>query len=392
MKILYNVIATLLACGLGFYGILQLKEASEAQKMEDTGKVEAQKVRTTLVQEEEIQERESFYGFLQPLEEIKLAPEVSAKIIKRYKKEGERIQAGETIFELDSKSFVNQVKISNATIQGLESQLKFAKNELQRTTVLVKQESLQETELERLQSEVDRLQALLLSQQAILEEAQRNVERCKVVAQRNAILYMDLQEVGEFAAVGNPLCILRVQDPLELKIEVPALWRLALKPGMEFQGSIEDVDSAFHSQKKNFKAKIARLPQGASRESRRFPIVFEIDNQDRELFAGLYASIELVLPSLKKVITVPKEAVIKKYGQTWVHKIVPAETQGEGKVNDVEVQVQPLTRRPAHWRILSGLNAQDRIVIYPLDKVSSGMSVRFQVDPPANEKTETREN
>lgn len=390
-SVLVKIISTCLALGLAAHGIQQLKEAASDSGPADRTDRSVLRVRTRLLESEPVEDRQRVHGFLRPVEEIRLSSEVSARVEERLHDEGDLVEVGATLFRLDASGLGHQVRALEAGSRGFQAQLAYSRSELERSRTLVKRESVRATELEQLQAEVDRLEAALAGNEARLAEVRRQIGRCEVKAPVAGRLFRKLKEPGEYVQMGEPLAILRMVDPLELEVEVQAHWRLALDPGLEVTGRVEDVDPVMHRQPREFQATLVRTPAGHREETRRFPLEFRISNPDGHLFPGLYASVELVLETGREIITVPREAVIRRFGQDWVRVVLPlnegtgdTEAAGErgtarGRLEDREVRLAPLARRPASWRVVEGLEAGERILIYPLDKALAGQEVEFDL-------------
>lgn len=315
-------------------------------------------------------------GFLRPTDSVRVAAEVAGRIVEKVKHEVDRVQANDLIARIDDSLHQATVRAARARGEALEAQLGFNRRELERVRRLVERRSLGEAELDRITSEVARLEASRRENTAGFDIALRDLANCEIRTTRAGVIHVDLVKEGEYVQPGTPVVEIRIVDTLELEVEVSPALRLLVKVAEKVPVTLLDVDSALHDRAARLEGVVARLPQGSVTESRRFPVVLEVDNAAGDLVPGLFCLVRFQHSSPGEVILVPKIAVQRRYGQSWVH--VVERPEAAWVVRERPVTVAPVIDRPAEWNVIDGLEAGERIVVFPLDRIRDGMEVELE--------------
>lgn len=373
-----RILALLVAIVFGGIGVREIYRAARESRATEPAIVAPVTVRYHEVALRPLRDVYRATGFLAPLETIRLSAETAGRVVEKPRSEGDSVESGALIIRVDDSRYRSALAAAQARRAGLAAELRYQQKELDRTRTLVERESLNPAELDRLQSAVERLEAQILESDAVIAESCREIERCLVRAPREAVIFRDLAEVGEYLSPGAPVAELRVVDPLELEVEVPASVRQALVTGTEVEVELEDIDPVLHDMPASVPGRLVRLPVGTRDISRRFPVVFEIESREGRLVPGLFASVSIETRSTERMLTVPRSGVRKRYGQYWVFVITKSSEGSENLVVlEREIGVEPVARRPAEWRVTRGLVAGERLVIHPLDEVKHGTRVQL---------------
>ncbi len=170
------------------------------------------------------------YGEVKALNVVKIAPEISGKIIKVHPRleAGEIIKKGEALFEIDSKDYVTAVNTGRNRLKILKRNRELAQKEYQRVNFLFRENNV------GTESGVDIAEKTMLSTDDLFTQveqaltiAETNLERCKVIAQFNGRISHVALEKGQFVAPGQHVVTL-VDDSI-LEINVPIDSRYARK-------------------------------------------------------------------------------------------------------------------------------------------------------------------
>ena len=340
-------------------------------------------------------------GFLEPLTTIRVPGEIAGKIVEKLVTEGDRVEQNAVLARLDAEILDARVAAAKAQVQATHAQLSFHRKMLSDAKDLAKDGSIGDAEVDDWQAKTDALEATALANAATLSEAEALRRRCEIRAPRAGVWFEDLARVGEFLQPGTPLGVLRVTNPLELRVEVAGSVRLALSTGQTVDVELLDVDPSLHSQPRIVKGcRVRELPAGANPRSYRFPVVIEVPNREGSLVPGLYAKVKLRLPRRESILRLPKDVVVQSFGIRSVF-VVGAEKTGadDSELDDSEpdegdpdvsgggtstrgavavlreVVVRELEDDPAHWRLLSGVDAGEEIIVSPLSRVRDGIAI-----------------
>ena len=93
-----------------------------------------------------------------------------------------------------------------------------------------------------------------------------------------------------------------------------------------------------------------------------------VDNPERRLLPGLYVQARIPRAHYANALSVPQQAVVRTSGQTSVWVV-----DGQGQAQLVPVNTAELVN--SQYRIASGLNAGQRVVIEGIDRLTPGTQV-----------------
>ncbi len=376
-----TVLVIAVALFLAWIGLDLMAEFSD--RMRDIEPPETDVAIEVRVLELQATEKEVIYestGFLESPSTITLAAETDGKLEAIGKNEGELVEAGEEIARLENVFYSARVESARARGVGLEARAAFLRTELDRVKKLVAEGSLGVAEEDRLRSELLAIEAERTASAAAEREAELYLSRCRVSAPRAGVWFRDHAQVGEYLRTGAPIGELRVLDPLELAVEVPAEVRLSLRVGDSARVEIVDVDPALHSIPSDREGcVISELPAGARSESRRFPVIVRLPNENRDLVPGLFARARFRVGRTKTLLLVPKEIVFDRFGQRSVYVVVPDGEELRAAVRTVEVR--SVADEPGFWHVEAGVSAGDRLIASPIDQLSPGAEVRSSGSP-----------
>jgi len=149
-----------------------------------------------------------------------LSAEITARVLSIPVRVGDLVDVGDTLVELDCRDYRSRHAAQQATLIQLQSQQKFAMNQLDRARNLNKQRNISEEEVDRRHSELAALDAHVAAQTETIRQAEINVERCTVVAPYRAAVTARLTDVGILANMGSALLRLVQLDQLEVSARV----------------------------------------------------------------------------------------------------------------------------------------------------------------------------
>jgi multidrug efflux pump subunit AcrA (membrane-fusion protein) len=196
-----------------------------------------------------------------------------------------------------------------------------------------------------------------------------------VKAPRNGVWYQDLAEEGEYLQTGQPLGLLRAIDQLDLEVEVAGFVRLALCRGQPVTVELLDAEPGLTELKRVREGcRIRLLPAGSSEVSRRFPVVVEVPNPERELTPGLFARARFILSRDRPLLLVPKESVFQYFGRPAAY-IVAGDERAGYRAELRYLEVRELRKEPASWQVVGGLEAGSRVVLSPIEQLADGARI-----------------
>lgn len=218
--------------------------------------------------------------------EIDVAAEVAGPVVRRDVKRNARVEAGEVVLRIDPTFHRLAVEKARAALDQARAREQLAQAELGRVESLVKTESAELAELDRLKATFDGAAAATLGAQVSLREAEERLVRTEIRAPEGGLLTEIQPEVGESVAVGSPVFRLLTVDDLVVEAFLTPAQMVGLTPGDRVR--IELIQP----RRVEAEGRVREIAQGAGR-ARTYRIVVELTEPPPGVLAGFDANIAI---------------------------------------------------------------------------------------------------
>jgi RND family efflux transporter MFP subunit len=294
----------------------------------------------------------------------------SGYLKKWYVDIGDAVTNGQLLAEIETPEVDQELAQARAELDQAKANLNLAKITADRWTELLKSASVSEQETAEKQSDY----AL---KQADVEAAQANVQRLEslknfgsVTAPFAGTITVRNTDIGQLVAAdsGPELFRLAQTDPLRIYVRVPQQYVHAIKPGQKAQLVFQEMPG------KIFTATVTRTAGAADPASRTLLVELQTPNPRGEILAGSYAQVRFNEAADNHVLTLSDNALIFRSEGMQI-AVVDSD-------NKVHLRSVTLGRDFGNTvEVLSGLQADDRVVNNPPDSIADGMTV--QISQPA---------
>lgn len=310
-------------------------------------------VETVTVTPGPIQRRLTAVGSLRSGESVIVRPEVAGRVVRIGFAEGEPVQAGQVLLELDRA-------VNEAEIAAAKAAFELARANLERQAELARRGTGTRANYDQAVAEMGAAEAALALAQARIEKLTVKAPFAGVVGLRNV-------SVGDYVDAGEAIVNLEQIDPLKVDFRVAEVFLAAVRTGQTIEVSLD----AFPGER--FTGAVYAIDPLIDESGRSVLLRALLPNPDDRLRPGLFARVELVLNEKTDALTVPEEALVP-FGQAQiVFKVV------EGKA--VAAPVTTGLRRDGKVEIVDGIAAGDVVVTAGQIKLRDGTPV--QPAPPA---------
>jgi multidrug efflux system membrane fusion protein len=227
-------------------------------------------------------------------------------------------------------------------------------------------------------------QATVDSTQAAFDQANAGIAKTEAIISQKLVrapfdgeLGVRHVEVGQFLTAGTQIVTLTDLSTVYANFTTTEKDSATLKVGQ----TVRVVVDAYPGRK--FEGKITTIEPQINTDTRNIRIQATIDNPDRILKPGMFATTTVVLPDKPAVVTVPETAVdYTLYGDS-VYLITEKKADdGKTSLTAVRTFVRTGDRLDGRVVITSGLKAGDRVVAVGQLKLQSGAVVAISADPP----------
>jgi RND family efflux transporter MFP subunit len=331
-------------------------------------------------------------GTIDGSENAEIRARVTGYLTKRSYDEGSLVKKGQLLFEIDSRPF-------EAALAEAKSQLEQAKavqlatqadtersDKLFEQKVISVQEHTNKTQLN--EANVSKVSAL----ESSVEQAQLNVNFCKVTAPVEGIAGIAKAQVGDLVGTGSNVVLTNVSALDPAKILFPISEADYLLANQRIQ---ETLNKPFDQRPEGAeliltdgsifpnKGRLLSIDRQVQATTGTILATALVRNPGSVLRPGFYARVRLVAQMLKDAVIVPQRAVSEVQG---AYQLGIVGADGKAEIRPVKVG----TRTGTDWVITSGLKAGEKVVVEGFQKIKTGAPVTAKPwTPPAEKTTET---
>ncbi|WP_133880612.1 efflux RND transporter periplasmic adaptor subunit [Panacagrimonas perspica] len=340
----FHPLVLLLMMTLSGVAACSRSDAEPAKRTAPAGaSVEVAEVRTGAVER-----RWSAVGSLKANESVIVRPEIAGRISRIGFEEGQRVNRGVALFELDDSVFLAEVARAQANLVLSGSNAKRSKELFERGLI-----SAADRDSVRAAQELD---------EASLRLARAQAAKTVLVAPFAGNAGLRGAAVGDYVNPGQDLVVLEDLDRVKLEFRLPEL----AMPDIEVGQSVEVNLDAYPGE--TFKAQLYALDSRVADDTRSIGARALLDNPDGRLRPGMFARVNLVVSRKENALLIPEQALLARGGKSFVYTI------DQGKA--VETEVQLGQRQPGQVEILKGLSAGQVIVTSGLQRIGNGAAVK----------------
>lgn len=282
-------------------------------------------------------------------ESVKITSKTTNTVTAIRFDEGERVQRGAVLVELNAAEIRAEVAAAEAAV--LESQ-----NQFNRSRSLATQQALSASQLDTVEATLKANRARLAAARARLDDTVIRAGFAGHTGFRNV-------SVGALITPGTVITTLDDTSRIKLNFSVPEANLFVLERGLPVTATTVGLPG------RSFNGEITLVDTRVDPVSRSIQVRAELPNADGLLRPGMFMTVSLdgrVAPAL----LVPEAAIVPEQGHGYVFVV------RDGLVERHEVRTG--RRRPGEVEIVSGLETGARVVVEGTQNVQDGSAVREQ--------------
>ena len=263
-------------------------------------------VQTEVVEKSEVKSLQTFIGSVMYMQSAKVASQGSGAVVSVNFKEGQKVKKDQVLNRLDNQIIKAQIASSKASLNEVLVSLKRAKKDLSRYETLIKQDAVSQSVYDDNYFNVESLENRVVSLQANIKAKEIEMSKKATIAPFDGVVVSKKIELGDWAGQGSVVAELvnlnSAQVEVNLPQEVVALLKLKMPVnivvGMKSYGGYVE----------------AIIPKGDI-ATRTFPVKLSFDKTPTSLFEGMAATIEIQSGRNVEAMVVPRDAILKRFGQ-----------------------------------------------------------------------------
>ncbi len=316
-------------------------------------------------------------GSVTALNTVTLRTRVDGELLNVAFTEGQVVQKGELLAEIDPRPYEVQKKQIQGQVLKDEAALRIAQLNLDRYVTLLPNRTVTQQQVDEQQAVVKQAEGTLEADQAQVKNIDLQLQYCRIVAPISGTIGLRLVDPGNMVKANDPngMAVINQLQPITVVFTIPQddIARVQKQVNAGVKLSVDAYD-------RDFKNKLAvgtlvaidnqvDITTGTVKLKARF------ENQDNMLFPNQFVNVRLSVETLSDAVIVPSAAIQRGPTGTYVY-LVGA---------DSKVEVRDVTLGPTEGdesSISAGLAGNDLVVVDGVDKLRQGSQVSLRERAP----------
>lgn len=311
-------------------------------------------------------------GTVEPEHSVQIRAQVSGVLQSVLFKEGDTVQAGQLLFQIDPRTFKSQYNQSLAAMARNQAQLENARAQQERLEPLLKREFITRQEYDVAVTSTKSLEAAVQADRAAAEQARIQLEFASIrapISGRTGTLAVKPGNLVPAAGGGTPLVTINSMDPILVGFSIP-------------ERQLEEIRR--YQNEKDMRIEI--LPDRGGQPAAEGKLVFidntvtpqtgtvllktRVANTKELIWPGQFVNVRIVLTVEPEAVVVPEVAVQPGQDGSFVYLI-----DDDSKVRVQSVRV---SRQIGNEVVIaSGVKAGDHVITEIPQALQPGAAVRL---------------
>ncbi|MBK8711174.1 MAG: efflux RND transporter periplasmic adaptor subunit [Niastella sp.] len=286
-------------------------------------------------------------------------------------KVGDHVSKGQLLATISSQDILAKRSQTDAMINEAQAAVISAKKDVDRFSILYKQQSATAKELDNVTLQYNAAKARLEGARQMRNEVNANLGYTSLTAPFSGIVVQKMAEQGSLANPGMPLLTIEQNGNYQVSASVPENVINQIKLGDKANVSIKSIE-------KMIPATVSQINPSSQFTGGQYIIKLNIpDAEKKGLYAGMYATVSIATPgavtanTTNNAILVPVSSIIKKDQLTGLYSIGSNHTAllrwvRLGKILGDKVEV------------LSGLGKEESFIVSAEGKLYNGAPVTIK--------------
>ena len=334
-------------------------------------------VRVVPVQRQDLQVEIKAIGTVVPTHTVNVQTQVSGVLKQIYFKEGQTVQKGQLLAQVDPAPFQVALAQAEGTQQQNLAQLRNAETELARYQLLFKQDSIAKQQVEQQQALVNQLKGQIQANRAEVDAAKLQLSYTKIYSPINGRVGFQQKDAGNLIQANDTTGLVSITQvhPIYVQFSVAEHDLAHLRNNMKqgYQVPVKAWDKA--EQKQLAVGHVQALDNQIDANTGTLKIKAIFDNRDDVLFPNQFVNVRLNAHTVQDAISIPSDAVQHGAKGTYVYIVNPQ------KKAEIRMLTLGLSSN-GQIQVLTGLNGTEQVVLEGIDRLAEGKEVQIVSDQP----------
>jgi multidrug efflux system membrane fusion protein len=313
-------------------------------------------------------------GTIRALNTVTVSSQADGKLLRINFKEGQDVERGYVLAEIDDTLYRAQLDQAVGKKAQDEAQLENARRDLERYTRLAASNALATQQADTQKSLVAQFEALVKSDQAAIDNTQGILRYTKIIAPiagRTGIRQVDAGNILQASSSTGIVTITQLK-PISLIFTLPQQQLTQVNAAMAKSQLAVDVFGADNKTVADT-GTLQVVDNQVDQATGTIKLKAEFPNTDLQLWPGQFASVRLLIDTLRGVIVLPSAAVQRGPNGLFVYVIRDDNTVS---LRTVTISQQDETQSV----IASGLKSGERVATTGFNQLSDGAKVNISAD------------
>jgi len=285
---------------------------------------------------------------------------------------GDAVTTGAVLAVVKDDTYRNSLAKAQADLQNSRASLSKSKADFARYTHLLEQRVVAQADYDAVKQQYASAQASVGASQAAVQQAQVDLDDCKLKSPMSALVLDRKIEVGTLVAPNTVGFQIGDTGKIKVVFGVPGAIVSDLKPGTDLSVTTD----AFPGQ--TFGGAISKVAAVADPNTRVFDIEATIPNPDARLRVGMIATIHLPASvQANSMLVVPTRAIVRPPDDPKGYAVYVADKDADGKMVATlkKVEIGPVVGDQVS--VASGLDPGAQVIVRGADIVFNGASINI---------------
>lgn len=307
-------------------------------------------------------------GQVEGVQSANISTRVMGTITSMRVKAGDFVKQGQVLFTVNAADIKAKTAQTEAMIAQADAAFKNAQKDYDRYTMLYKQQSATEKELEQITLQYTSAKANLDAAKQMKNEVNANLAYTTVTAPFSGVISQKNAETGSIASPGIPILTLEQTGNLQVSAMVPENFIATISLGQEVEMNVQAVN-------KTVKGKVIQINPSSQFTGGQYIVKINLPQSEmKSFYSGMYVNIQVPVKEtnssvdLNKTITVPESSIVYKNQLTGIYTISDENTA-------VLRWVRLGKNHSGQFEVLSGLADGEKYVVSAKGNLFNGAPV-----------------
>lgn len=296
-------------------------------------------------------------------------------VVRWYKDIGSSVKQGDLLAEIAAPEIDQELSQAVSSRDQASAGAALAKSTADRWQALRQKDAVTQQDLDERLSSYNQAAANLAAADANVGRLRKLQGFNRVVAPFDGVVTRRNVDVGDLVNAGNggtgqALFAVAQVDPLRLYVYVPQVYARQIKIGDAVTVTLAERAG------EQYRGTVARTARAIDTATRTMQVEIRVPNPNNALISGSYVQVTLPIDADTHTLVVPTNVLLFRADGTRV-----ASVDAAGRVHLTLVKLG--TDFGTEVEVLSGLDAEDRLIVNPADSLADGDVVTLPAGPRA---------